>query len=170
MAAGRECDPDLCRTCTMPWSESQQASLSPKCGNMRLRLRQHKRVVLANSSIAGWGAFLADGAGKDEFLGEYTGDLITQAEADRRGRVYDQMNNSYLFDLNEQWVLDARYRGNKMRCANHSAQPNCKVRILQVDGDHRVAIFANKNIAPGEELFYDYRYDREHAPNWAQKR
>ncbi|GFH33619.1 enhancer of zeste, partial [Haematococcus lacustris] len=74
-----------------------------------------------------WGAFLADGAGKDEFLGEYTGDLITQAEADRRGRVYDQMNNSYLFDLNEQWVLDARYRGNKMRCANHSAQPNCKV-------------------------------------------
>eukprot|EP00967_Tisochrysis_lutea_P084696 scaffold118528_cov18-Tisochrysis_lutea.AAC.1 len=29
--------------------------------------------------------------------------------------------------------------------------------LCQVDGDHRVAIFAAKHIAPGDELFYDYR-------------
>lgn len=32
-----------------------------------------------------------------------------------------------------------------------------QARILLVDGDHRVAIFAAKPIEAGEELFYDYR-------------
>lgn len=29
-----------------------------------------------------------------------------------------------------------------------------------VDGDHRVAIVANRDIGAGEELFYNYNYDK----------
>lgn len=39
-----------------------------------------------------------------------------------------------------------------------------------VDGDHRVGIYARKDIAPGTELTYDYCYSTEHAPSWARSR
>jgi SET domain-containing protein len=35
---------------------------------------------------------------------------------------------------------------------------NAVCRIFVVDGDHRVAIVANKDLEAGEELTYDYNY------------
>lgn len=52
-------------------------------------------------------------------MAEYTGELINHKEADRRGKAYDRDSNTYLFDLNDDWVIDAKHRGNKMRFANH---------------------------------------------------
>lgn len=73
----------------------------------------------------GWGCFIAEPADKGDFIGEYVAELFTQAEADRRGDAYDRLDNSYLFSLNREFVLDARQAGNKLRFANHSQRPNC---------------------------------------------
>ncbi|KAJ7944440.1 Histone-lysine N-methyltransferase [Quillaja saponaria] len=173
-AADRECDPDVCRNC---WVSSGDGTLgipgqrgdNYECRNMKLLLKQQQRVLLGRSDVSGWGAFLKNSVGKHEYLGEYTGELISHREADKRGKIYDRENSSFLFNLNDQFVLDAYRKGDKLKFANHSPDPNCYAKVIMVAGDHRVGIFAKERIGAGEELFYDYRYEPDRAPAWARK-
>ncbi|XP_078157880.1 SET domain-containing protein isoform X2 [Carex rostrata] len=173
-AADRECDPDVCRNCWVSCGDGtlgvpNQRGDNYECRNMKLLLKQQQRVLLGKSDVSGWGAFLKNSVGKHEYLGEYTGELISHREADKRGKIYDRENSSFLFNLNDQFVLDAYRMGDKLKFANHSPDPNCYAKVIMVAGDHRVGIFAKERISAGEELFYDYRYEPDRAPAWARK-
>ncbi|KAL3525678.1 hypothetical protein ACH5RR_014050 [Cinchona calisaya] len=173
-AADRECDPDVCRNCWISCGDGtlgvpSQRGDNYECRNMKLLLKQQQRVLLGRSDVSGWGAFLKNNVAKHEYLGEYTGELISHREADKRGKIYDRENSSFLFNLNDQFVLDAFRKGDKLKFANHSPDPNCYAKVIMVAGDHRVGIFAKERITAGEELFYDYRYEPDRAPAWAKK-
>ena len=61
-------------------------------------------------------------------------------------------HHTFYFHIDEEHVIDAKYGGNAARWINHACEPNCEAE--EIDG--RVFIKALRDIAPGEELFYDY--------------
>ena len=156
-AAKRECDPDLCRTCgacTDP--PNVPAGDGQRCRNDNLSMRRHAHLLLAESSIgdAGWGVYTKRALKKGDFVHEYVGEVISQEEAERRGIIYDKLNRSYLFNLSSDLVVDASRKGNKTRYANHSSKPNCEPKMLRVNGDIRIGLFAKEDIDAQSEVSF----------------
>ena len=102
----RECDADLCGACGArelvdPANRGNSHLLDHHCSNVNLQLGKPKRTFLGNSQVAGYGLFMGETVKTGEYLGEYTGEIVSTDEADRRGRIYDKRGLSYLFDLNK---------------------------------------------------------------------
>jgi uncharacterized protein len=110
------------------------------------------------SSIQGRGGFATRRIKKGERVIEYTGERISWKEADRR---YDddtmQRHHTFLFTLTRRTCIDAAEGGNDARFINHSCDPNCEAVIIN---DH-IYIEALRDIRAGEELSYDYAYERD---------
>ena len=62
---------------------------------------------------------------KNKFVVEYVGEIITSEEAERRGKMYDSKQQTYLFDLDfydedATFTVDAYHYGNVSHFINHS--------------------------------------------------
>jgi hypothetical protein len=166
-ASGRECDPDLCRGCGCSLPPDHSMGVKRACCNSSMQLGMHKHLLVAESLIAGagWGLFSKARIKKKEFIQEYLGEVVSQEEAERRGGVYDKKNLSFLFNLNNELVIDAFRKGNKTKFANHSSKPNMVVRIVLSNGEHHIGMYAANDINAGSELTFDYGYAKEAVGN-----
>ena len=101
---------------------------------------------------------------------EYTGELISEAEGERRYPTLaggaEEPEHTYLLTLDERRVIDANVGGNEARFINHSCEPNCEPIAY---GDH-MWIVAVRDIEPGAELAYDYAIELDEAHTPAVKR
>jgi uncharacterized protein len=104
-------------------------------------------LMIRSSAIHAAGCYTTTAIRKGARVAEYTGHLMSKKEADQR---YEDSPITYLFGLGDgSIVID----GHAMAMfINHSCQANCETE--EIDG--HVWITAIRNIAPGEEITYDY--------------
>ncbi|MBA4109701.1 MAG: SET domain-containing protein-lysine N-methyltransferase [Leptothrix sp. (in: Bacteria)] len=112
-----------------------------------------RRIQVRRSGIHGRGVFATQPIEAGSTVIEYKGEIITWEEAlDRHPHDPEQPNHTFYFHLDDGHVIDGKYQGNSARWINHSCNPNVEA---EQDGN-RVFLKALRNIAPGEELFFDY--------------
>lgn len=115
-------------------------------------------IRVRRSSIHGNGVFAAKDIPMGTEVIEYTGKLITIAKADE---LYDEVykGHTFLFTLNDDWIIDANQSGNDAKWINHSCEPNCIPVLYEDEHDcsqDQVFILTLRDIKKGEELNYDY--------------
>jgi len=96
----------------------------------------------------GLGLFATKPIKKGDFIIKYWGRRIPN-------KLADELDNRYLFELNSRWTIDGATRRNIARYINHSCRPNAETDIVKGE----ILITAMKNIAPGDEITYDYGKD-----------
>jgi hypothetical protein len=115
-------------------------------------------VEVRNSPVHGRGVFAAAKIKKGTRIIEYLGDRVSHEAADKRYEDHDESDNhTFLFIVDKQTVIDAGVGGNDARFINHQCEGNCE----SVIENRRVFIDATRDIAPGQELGYDYEIGRE---------
>jgi SET domain-containing protein len=112
-----------------------------------------RRIQVRSSGVHGKGVFALRPIRARERIIEYKGELITWKQAlARHPHNPDNPDHTFFFHIDDKRVIDANVGGNAARWINHSCKPNCEAD----EQDGRVFINALRNIAPGQELFYDY--------------
>lgn len=110
------------------------------------------------SPIHGIGAYATQPFRSGDRVLEYVGNKITKAKSLRLCAA----NNEYIFALDDEFDLDGSVKWNLARFLNHSCDPNCEAE--RIGG--RIWILALGDIAPDEEITFNYGYDLEDYRNY----
>lgn len=130
----------------------------------------------------GWGLKSLAPIAKGQFVIEYVGELIDEAEYQRRlQKMSEQKEENYYFlTIDKDVMIDAGpkgafliiflllvffslnfvfYLGNMARFMNHCCQPNCETQKWTVNGNTRVGLFAKVDIPADTELTFNYNLE-----------
>lgn len=144
---------------------NMNCSCEKSCRNRVVQRGRTGKVCIFRTKKKGWGLKTLEYIHANQFVTEYVGEIITNEEAERRGKEYDEMGQTYLFDLDYNegeclFTIDAYHYGNVAHFINHSCDPNLIVYGVWINNmdTHlpHIALFAIRDIQPGEELTFDY--------------
>ena len=89
--------------------------------------------------------------------------MLDYAKFQKRNEKYSRANfEKYFMELGPDRYIDATNHGNISRYINHSCDPNAEMSKWIVNGLLRIGIFSKQNIAKGEEISIDYKYEQQH--------
>lgn len=155
LLAHRECT-DLCK-----------CKILKECNNKPILMNFKTKISIGRSLKHGLGLFAEQFIPANTFVIEYTGELITDKEAERRGNFYEMNKLSYLFNAifkNSDclYSIDAFFVGNKSRFINHSvSKANLKSKILVSHGNVKIVFYSITDIYKGDEFLFDYQFSDE---------
>uniref|UniRef100_A0A182VQ71 protein-synthesizing GTPase n=1 Tax=Anopheles minimus TaxID=112268 RepID=A0A182VQ71_9DIPT len=145
---------------------NKKCACGPDCLNRVVQNGGKCNLTLFKTSNGrGWGVRTNAVIYEGQYISEYCGEVISYDEAEKRGREYDAVGRTYLFDLDfndtdNPYTLDAARYGNVTRFFNHSCDPNCGIWSVWIDCLDpylpRLAFFALRRIEIGEELTFNY--------------
>jgi len=156
---GRTTSRSTGRTTTRAKMQSTTRSVAKRGIHARYPWKEEPNPYLEvrESAIQGKGAFALRNIRKGTRIIEYLGQRISWRTADKR---YDDekmsRHHTFLFTIDDKTCIDAGVNGNDARFLNHSCDGNCEA----ITDRRRIFIEARKNIKAGEELLYDYQYER----------
>jgi hypothetical protein len=116
-------------------------------------MQMENLVEFRASAIHGTGGFATADIPEGTRLVEYLGRKIDKQESLRQC----ELDNPYIFSINDDFDLDGNVDWNPARHLNHSCAPNAEA---QQDGE-RIWIVAARDIRAGEEVTFNYNYDLE---------
>ncbi|CAA6667280.1 unnamed protein product [Spirodela intermedia] len=155
---------------------NSKCSCDKTCQNRILQNGVQVKLEVFRTDKKGWAVRATEAISRGRFICEYIGEVLNDVEATRRGERYDSEGCSYLYDIDAHiddddgrlsegkmpYVIDATKCGNVARFINHSCSPNLvNYQVLVESMDCQLAhigLYAGRDILPGEELSYDYRY------------
>ncbi|KAG7472086.1 hypothetical protein MATL_G00104710 [Megalops atlanticus] len=123
--------------------------------------KTYKLEVKYINAAKGRGVFAKGSFCKGDFVVEYRGDLINDAEYWRRRRLYHRGCHGFMFAFKWRettWCIDASREDESFgRLINDDHRhPNCRVKKIDVNGKPHLCLFALIDIKEGEEITYDY--------------
>jgi SET domain-containing protein len=113
-----------------------------------MKLKLAPGLAIGKSAIEGKGCFSVVAFKRARKIAEYTGQKITNAEANRRA----SRRKLRICAINNRWSLDGSRGGNGTHYINHSCEPNAFMKILY----GHILFIATRDIQPGEEITIDY--------------
>ena len=119
------------KVCVTPGTPIYECNWKCSCpGDCVNRVVQHGRkiplCIFRTSNNRGWGVRTLQSIKANTFVTEYVGEVITSEEAEKRGELYDEEGETYLFDLDfdddHMFTIDAKNYGNISHFFNHSVR------------------------------------------------
>lgn len=128
----------------------------------RFQVLDYAPIEVFRADKKGFGVKALSDLYENQFIIEYCGEVIPQSTFVKRTREYSENGTKhfYFMSLRNDELIDATKKGNMSRFLNHSCAPNCILQKWVVQNRVRMGIFTLRKIAAGEELTFDYKFER----------
>ncbi|KAJ1488792.1 hypothetical protein T484DRAFT_1615991, partial [Baffinella frigidus] len=115
-------------------------------------------LQVRRSAIHNLGLFATQDIVKHDMVIEYVGELVRHIVGDiRDDYALEKGKSTYMFRIDDDYIVDSMFKGNAGRYINHCCDPNCYCRVVTVDGIKHIVLFAWRDVKANEEITYDYK-------------